>query len=405
MGRNVADNKSFVRNQQGFQLIEILVGMGLTAFIVGGAMDFANQSSSLTNASKLLRVRDSINQELQNAIQTRGNLNASLSASGNDALSKCITGKDLSGTIVVNGCTALASGVPLVNNMQIVRNDGSGTLIADGTNPIIYDRNGSICATASNVCPLMAYASFTAKCKNGADTCTKAEAVQISYTLQPATGVNVPTLASISTSIEQFTTDIALNICPLNRVARGINANGSLDCWVWQFGNDGGDTDVAKQILKDSQNNIYVIGYTTEYVNNETDILIIKYSSSGIKLWSRQFGTSGGYENLATVVPAAIRNDSLYITGYTLGSFPGFSNPDTTGNTGDVFLAGYDLNGNQKFPIQQKGTSGHDFVDSIVVDSNENIYVIIMRMEILCPDSVPTFLNFVVYLRHGTVGD
>ena len=75
-----------VNNNKGQSLVEIIIAIGLMSFIFIGAMEFAKQSSRLTEASRSLGTRDIINQELQTAVRTPGYLNASLNLEDNSAL-------------------------------------------------------------------------------------------------------------------------------------------------------------------------------------------------------------------------------------------------------------------------------------------------------------------------------
>jgi hypothetical protein len=74
--------------------------------------------------------------------------------------------------------------------------------------------------------------------------------------------------------------------------------------------------DYSDEVTVDSSDNIYVTGYTSGGLDNNTnsggqDIFLVKYNSSGTKQWTQQLGTSGvevdNYSN-------------IYVTGYA-GSY------------------------------------------------------------------------------------
>jgi len=119
--------------------------------------------------------------------------------------------------------------------------------------------------------------------------------------------------------------------------------------WGHQFGN--GD-DSASDIAVDSQSNIYVVGSTIDFLqqnlgeNGETDAFLVKLTSDGSTLlWGRQFGTNAGDEASAIVLD---ESGNPFVVG-VLGreDVPG---PDS------AFIAKYDPNGNQLW-LRQLNTS------------------------------------------------
>jgi Calx-beta domain/Beta-propeller repeat len=140
--------------------------------------------------------------------------------------------------------------------------------------------------------------------------------------------------------------------------------------WVRQFGTS--NYDFASGISTDSSGNLYVIGSTDGsfpgYSNSgRNDVFVAKYDSGGNQLWMRQFGTSSNDEALGIGTDSS---GNLYVTGGTSGSFPGYNN---SGN-GDAFVAKYDALGNQLW-VRQFGTPSSDFASGISVDSSGNLYV------------------------------
>jgi hypothetical protein len=148
------------------------------------------------------------------------------------------------------------------------------------------------------------------------------------------------------------------------------NPNGT-PLWIKQFGTNGDDS--ANGISADSSGNVYVTGFTRGslpgYSNlGDQDSYIAKYSASGDQLWLRQFGTSNND------VAQAITIDYLgnvYVTGWTDGRLPNNTN---LGGFRDAFVAKYDANGNQLW-IKQFGTYSSDWASGISTDSGGNVYV------------------------------
>jgi len=141
--------------------------------------------------------------------------------------------------------------------------------------------------------------------------------------------------------------------------------------WTQQFGTSTGDYGYA--ITVDSSNNVFVTGTTYGELDGNTnlgqsDAYVIKYSSSGNRIWTRQAGSV-----LNDIVTDIVSDNmgNIYITGYTYGGFDG--NTYLGGDT-DAFLAKYDSSGTKQW-TKQIGTSALDYSNGIVCDTNGNIYI------------------------------
>ncbi len=147
------------------------------------------------------------------------------------------------------------------------------------------------------------------------------------------------------------------------------DASGTLQ-WIRQFGTS--TVDSATAIAVDSNNNVYVAGYTFGTFPGETnaggdDAFLAKYDATGTLQWAHQVGTSlGDYANSVAVDG----NGNVSIAGYTAGAFPGETN---AGNV-DAFVAQFDANGALQW-AHQLGTSSFDVAYSVAVDSNGSVYI------------------------------
>ncbi len=140
--------------------------------------------------------------------------------------------------------------------------------------------------------------------------------------------------------------------------------------WTQQLGTS--SSDEGRGITSDSSGNIYVTGDTGGGLDGNThagsaDLFVVKYSSSGVKQWTQQLGTSGqdyGY---------GITSDSssnLYVTGYTTGGLDG----NTSAGNDDLFVVKYNSSGVKQW-TRQLGTSTSDYGYGITSDSSGNVYV------------------------------
>ncbi len=129
--------------------------------------------------------------------------------------------------------------------------------------------------------------------------------------------------------------------------------------------------DYGLGVALDSNDNIYITGHTTGEVENnvfegEIDYFLVKYNKSGIKQWSKQFGTTG--KDLGNGI--TVTSDGfIYITGSTTKSFKDFENKGGT----DIFISKFDIDGNLIW-TKQEGTSGNDEANKVVADGN-NVYI------------------------------
>ncbi|MBZ4415068.1 SBBP repeat-containing protein [Myxococcus sp. RHST-1-4] len=140
--------------------------------------------------------------------------------------------------------------------------------------------------------------------------------------------------------------------------------------WVRQLGTS--QSDRAMAVATDAAGNVYLAGHTFGgfdfYVNaGGLDFYVAKYDTQGNRLWLRQRGTA--MDDFATDI-ALGAEDTLYVTGYTGGSFANGGNP----NNYDVMVALYDTDG-APYWLQQYGTSRSDVAQSIAVTPNHEVYV------------------------------
>ncbi len=133
---------------------------------------------------------------------------------------------------------------------------------------------------------------------------------------------------------------------------------------LWNRTWGGSKTEIAKDLVVDHSNNIYVVGHTTSFGSiNSYDIFVVKYDSNGVQLWN---ATWGGYKDEWAQSVAVDVGNNVYITGSTRT----FSAGDW-----DIFLVKFDSGGTKQWNVTW-GLSEADSGMDIVVDSTyNNIYV------------------------------
>ena len=148
-----------------------------------------------------------------------------------------------------------------------------------------------------------------------------------------------------------------------------FNSNG-VKQWVKQLGSN--YEDAGRGIAIDSWDNIYVIGYSYgSFEGNsnlgKSDVILIKFSSNGSKLWTKQLGTTENDYGYGVVIDS---NDYIYFTGNTSGGFDEYSNLGKN----DIILGKYNSNGVKQW-IKQFGTSTYDRGNHISIDKENNILI------------------------------
>ena len=175
-----------------------------------------------------------------------------------------------------------------------------------------------------------------------------------------------------------------------------FNSNGAR-LWATFYG--GSDDDIGEGICLDNTGNIYVTGWTYSYnfptqilpgAYNQTahgggdyDAFILKFNSSGVRLWATFYGGSN------TDIGYSICTDNLgalYVTGNTFSiNFPkqellGSYNQTTKGGLSDAFILKFNSSGERLWATYYGGSlsSGypaHDYGKDICTDNSDNLYI------------------------------
>ena len=140
--------------------------------------------------------------------------------------------------------------------------------------------------------------------------------------------------------------------------------------WSQQFGSL--DYDFLWDLDTDSKGNTYATGWTLGDLSGVNagsyDPWIAKYDKNGNQVWLEQFGTSGDDGSFLGGIEID-SNDNIFLTGYTDSNLGG----ENAGSY-DAWVARYDTEGNQVW-LEQFGTPDYDYAGSLSVDNNGSLYV------------------------------
>lgn len=117
----------------------------------------------------------------------------------------------------------------------------------------------------------------------------------------------------------------------------------------------------ARDMMLDSEGNIYITGYTTDYGAGGVDMVLLKYDSSGDFQWNKTWGTSEDEWGQGITIDSS--NGDIYI----VGAFK-------TSTSDDIFVVGYNSLGEEKWNQTWDG-GFDDHAAKISLDSRGGIYV------------------------------
>ena len=145
--------------------------------------------------------------------------------------------------------------------------------------------------------------------------------------------------------------------------------------WVRQAGSAAMDRGYGVAI--DSNSNAYISGFTFGYMGDDVganagaaDVVVLKYNSTGDKLWTRQVGTSEGDLSYDVAVGPA---DSLFVAASTDGSLDGI----TSGGGSDIAVIRMDSSGIIQWTRQVGAPDlSYDSASGITVAGDGAVYLI-----------------------------
>lgn len=148
------------------------------------------------------------------------------------------------------------------------------------------------------------------------------------------------------------------------------NQNGNL-LWDAAYGDNDSSNDYVFDFVMDNSENIYVTGLTNYYYNPINfltyggDVLALKYSSSGSLLWANNYDSPQNYYEGGSAI-SIDNNDNIYITG----------KQDNNTNT-EVITLKYNSSGSRQWvKLYSQSPTSIDAGSKITVGQNQKIYVL-----------------------------
>jgi hypothetical protein len=128
-------------------------------------------------------------------------------------------------------------------------------------------------------------------------------------------------------------------------------------------------TDQPSGIAIDSSSNVYMAGNTYRYAGGSANAFLVKFDSGGNRLWERHAGLPDPANTIGSDVAVDVVGN-VYLAGFTNGKLVATS----TSHSSDGFIIKYAADGSEKWRTQF-GDSLGDFLNTISVDSSQNIFV------------------------------
>ncbi len=194
--------------------------------------------------------------------------------------------------------------------------------------------------------------------------------------------------AGIDTEGKSLATDASGNVYVVGFTDGGIDGNikqGSYDFFLTKYDISGkklftkqsgvaGALALAYDVAIDAAGNVYVAGYTNGGLDGNTlsgtqDLFLTKYSSSGVKLFTKLMGAAGSMTQAFSISIDASGN--VYVVGTTTGGLDGNARTGTE----DFFVTKFNSSGAKQFTKQMGVVGGVTFGQSVATDASGNVYV------------------------------
>jgi len=150
---------------------------------------------------------------------------------------------------------------------------------------------------------------------------------------------------------------------------------GGYDIWVIKYNSDGAylwnntfgtnKQEQGRGIAVDSNDNIFVTGFTSSYGAGNNDTIVIKYNSSGSQVWYSLAGTTNNEEGETIIIDS---QGEIFVSGR--------NNINTGTDIGTIFTFKLNSSGNQVWNNTFDDSSyNNPRGQGVVVDSNDNLII------------------------------
>lgn len=135
----------------------------------------------------------------------------------------------------------------------------------------------------------------------------------------PANGWDIPTAMGIDASGSVFVTGYSPGVGSGNDYVTLKYSSSGVPLWTNRYNGPGNSTDEVRSLVLDNHGNVIVTGFSRRTATaGSEDYATIAYSNSGIPLWTNRYnGPANGDDRAFRVVAA---NGSVYVAGYSTGS-------------------------------------------------------------------------------------
>lgn len=145
--------------------------------------------------------------------------------------------------------------------------------------------------------------------------------------------------------------------------ASPTNGNGGIPLWTNRYDGPAQNYDQATALSVDDEGNVIIAGGS---VGLDNDYLTIKYSPSGVPLWTNRFHGENSLQDHANVV-CVDEAGAVYVSGYSQGPAPDFFT--------DCVTIAYSSAGVPLWTNRFRGSGGSANVQGIVTDRNGRLFV------------------------------
>jgi hypothetical protein len=147
---------------------------------------------------------------------------------------------------------------------------------------------------------------------------------------------------------------------------------GDINNWQWTRLWGSTASEFVSAIVVDGSGNVYIAGSTSGQLDGnanqgEYDVFLVKYDTSGNRLWTRTLGSS------SVDWPVGLALDgsgNIYIAGETYGNLEGNTNQGSP----DIFGARYDASGNRLW-LGVLGSSGDEYIFGGIAVNGIDLYI------------------------------